>query len=156
MRTADFGYSGIEFLQLGETAWTRYDEKIFEHTEENDRLMEKLDILKDAISMLNKDKEQLAKIDYTKDPEKRKIIDKVREIAPQSIDGNLYSFKKEQVESYLENLRTHASQFTSRLNLPMMMMTQLFQERNRIEEIVGEITKMYRQEMEHYVQNQKR
>lgn len=143
----------LSILDIGNTARAGFDSKIFKHTEENTEIVNKLEILKNVISQLRKDEAEGKKHDYSQDEKTRELLKKAREIAPDII-GQKDSWSREENQAKLENLRTEVTHLTSQLNLPMMLMTQLYQERNRIDEIVAEIVKMYREEMRHFVQNQ--
>jgi hypothetical protein len=140
-------------LDIGNTTRGVYDTRILKHTQENDVIVDKLEILKKALTQINSDKARTNKIDYSKNEQVRELLKQVRAIAPEIIGQNDV-WSMEETQSYIENIRTHMSSLTSELSLPMMLINQLFSQCNSIEEVVAEIIKMYREETRHFVQNQ--
>jgi hypothetical protein len=156
-KTIDFGYNIQPFLKTHDAAYRRHDKLIFEHTAENEKIVDEMEHIKNLLASVNKDRRKNQAIDYgSTDPAKKELVDTVKKINPNLIAEGCYSWKEEEIDRLVENLNNHTKHLTTVLNPKMMYITQLFQDRNRITEIIGEIVKMYREESTAIVRNQRK
>jgi hypothetical protein len=150
-----YGYNiGYHAIHLGESYFTHSDHQIFEHTNKNDAIVNQLRTIKDAIVSLNNDRKATQKIDYSKNWEKRDLIDKVREINPNLVSPNCYAWKEGEIDAFIDSLNNEAKLLTNDMNIKTMNITQLFQDRNKIVEILAKIIETYDEESKHYVRRQ--
>jgi len=150
-----YGYNmGLHSIQLANAYFDHSDHRIFEHTRENDEIIDKLRLIKDGIVSLNNDRKASQKIDYTKNPEKRELINKIREINPKLVSHDCYAWKEEEIDAFIDSLNNEAKLLTNDMNIKTMNITQLFQDRNKIVEALAKIIETYDEESKHYIRRQ--
>ncbi len=90
-------------------------------------------------------------VDYATQPTKQALIDKLYEIAPhllredQAANGDRYRWSSEQCETLIDNLSHERERIHPLINQVMSQITQSYQERNQVTDIVGEILKEMRE-----------
>lgn len=151
---APYGYNISPFFDAHNRFYDLQSNLIFKHTDENNKMIDELDCIKNLLASVNNDRKKSQSIDYSLDQEKKALVDKVREINSNLIEQDCYSWKNEHIDALIENLNNHSKHVVTLLNPNMMNITQLFQDRNRITEIIGEIVRMYREESSSLVKNQ--
>lgn len=90
-------------------------------------------------------------VDFSEDAAKRTLIDKLYEVAPHFLPGDQqgmvdrYRWSKDEAETLIQNLTDEQGRFHPQINLCMSKITQAYQERNQVTDIVGEILKEMRE-----------
>lgn len=156
MEVHDFGYTAKPFLDAHTLVYDHQDKLILKKTSDNDKIVDELDQIKNLLASVNKDRRKNQSVDYSADDHKKNMVNCIRGINPNLIAEGCYSWKEEEIDRLVENLNNHSKHLMTVLNPKMMEITQLFQDRNRMTEIIGEIVKMYREESTAIVRNQRR
>jgi protein-arginine kinase activator protein McsA len=150
------GHSILPALEAHDKFYELETNLIFKHTRENDKMVDELELIKNLLASINNDRKKSQSINYSLDSEKKALVDKIREINSNLIEADCYAWKNEHIDALVENLNNHSKHIVTLLNPNMMNITQLFQDRNKITEIVADMLKTYEAETAAIVRNQKR
>ena len=122
---------------------TGFTTQMGKHTEDLDTIVKLLETLRqDSVA---------GAVDYATEPTKQALIDKLYDIAPhlfredQETHGDRYRWSKEQCDNLIENLSHEQERIHPLINQMMSKITQVYQERNQVTDILGEILKEMRE-----------
>lgn len=151
----EFGYNiGQMAIQLHQGVEGVKAKEISKKLFEIEELTEKLEIIKDLLAALNRDRDVNKAINWEGNPEMMGLVDSVRKVSPNTIDPGKYSWQPEEIDRIIESINTEATTLSSKINPKTMLLTQSFQERNEITKIVADMIKEIRDLCQNLVRHQ--
>lgn len=141
-----------EINKVYEQSYMHFHGEVIKKNAENDGRINQLDTVTKLLMALNTDGKGKNGVDYTNDPEKRDLIDAVRDIHPNIVEG--YSWDADALSNLRTNCNEEIRMITTQINPNLQIITQLIQDDNKRLEMLSEMIKEYRQGNASMIRNQ--
>jgi len=140
------GYDmGTPAIQVCETFTQRKDKELIAHTTENDENVRQLELINNVLARIRSDR-HLEKanntVDYTNDPVMKRQLAEVYQLLGVPLPEPL-KWKGEAIDAIENMLMDHEKLILNRSNVSLMQIKRIFEDKDRVIDIMREIIKQY-------------
>jgi hypothetical protein len=141
-------FPSLEAIHAADRYCELQGKRIYGIDAENSANTDQLETINEFLARVRADqkgKGDEAKLDYSTSQEMQERIAEVRRIAPDVIPENCHSWSGDEIRRLEDSLVNHEKVITNRFNPGYMRMKQLFEDQNRVVDIIRELIKEQRE-----------
>lgn len=145
-----------EILQVADSFYVNQTKLILEQNAKNDENMHKLELINDVLGLIQNNRATPLNFDTD---EARQLVEAVREGTPKALPADFLdkvaTYSEADWDRIEDTLMNQEKPLMSGFNLTMLEIEQLFNDRNRVFDIVSEILKEYREGTRVFIRGQR-